>query len=76
MVRKEFIMAQENRQGTRAVFGSWLSTKKGITYTKYSHMPTAAKLDIQKEYAQRGKASVREPGQVNRTQEGTETAVS
>jgi hypothetical protein len=68
-------MAQENRQGTRAVFGSWLSTKKGMTYTKYSHMPTAAKLVIQKEYAGRGRENVREPGQSDRTQEGTAEAV-
>jgi hypothetical protein len=60
-------------QGTRAVLGSWLSTKKGMTYTKYSHLPTDQKLAIMKEYAGRG--SVREPGQVDRTQEGTPTTV-
>lgn len=63
-------------KGTRAVFGSWLSTKKAMTYTKYSTMPTAAKLAIQKEYGQRGKENVREPGQVHRAPEGTEIAVS
>lgn len=62
-------------QGTRAVMGSWLSTKKGMTYTKYSHLPTEQKLAIMKEYAGRGKGSVREPGQSNPTQEGTPTAV-
>ena len=68
-------MAQEKGQGTRAVFGSWLSTKKAMTYTKYSHMPTAAKLAIQKEYAGRGKENVREPGQSNTAQEGKEATV-
>jgi len=62
-------------KGTRAVMGSWLSTKKGMTYTKYSHLPTAQKLAIQKEYAGRGKDSVREPGQSNRIPEGTPTTV-
>lgn len=62
-------------QGTRAVMGSWLSTKKSMTYTKYSHLPTDQKLAIQKEYAGRGRGTVREPGQVDRTQEGTPTAV-
>jgi len=55
--------------------GSWLSTKKGMTYTKYSHLPTDQKLAIMKEYAGRGRESVREPGQVDRTPEGTPTAV-
>ena len=68
-------MSQEKGQGTRAVFGSWLSTKKGITYTKYSHMPTATKLAIQKEYAGRGRESVREPGQSDQAQEGKAEAV-
>lgn len=64
---------QENTKGrgSRSVFGSWLQTKKRMTYTKYSHLPTAEKVAIQKEYAGRGKESVREPGQVDRTQEGT-----
>lgn len=62
-------------QGTRAVLGSWLSTKKGLTYTKYSHLPTDQKLAIMKEYAGRGRGSVREPGQVDRTQEGASTTV-
>jgi hypothetical protein len=35
------------------MFGAWLSTRKGMTYTKYSHLATAAKLDIQAEYAKR-----------------------
>ena len=70
-------MAQDNKgQGTRAVFGSWLSTKKALTYTKYSHLPTAKKLEIQKEYAGRGRESVREPGQSNPAQEGETQAVS
>jgi hypothetical protein len=62
-------------KGTRAVMGSWLSTKKHMTYTKYSQLPTSEKLVIQKEYGGRGKGSVREPGQSNPTQEGTPAAV-
>lgn len=64
------------QQGTRAVLGSWLSTVKHMTYTKYSHLPTAQKLDIQKEYAQRGKKEVRVPGQSDQIQEGTAPAIS
>ena len=63
-------------KGTRAVMGSWLSTVKHMTYTKYSHLPTAQKLEIQKEYGQRGRKEVRVPGESNQAQEGTETAVS
>ena len=61
--------------GTKAVLGSWLSTKKGMTYTKYSHLPTDQKVAIQKEYAGRGRTSVREPGQSGTAQEGTSTTV-
>ncbi len=62
-------------KGTRAVMGSWLSVKKGMTYTKYSHLPTDQKLAIQKEYAGRGRTSVREPGQSSAAQEGTPATV-
>lgn len=62
-------------QGTRAVLGSSLSTKKGMTYTKYAHLPTDQKLAIMKEYAGRGRGSVREPGQSNQAQEGTAPTV-
>lgn len=62
-------------QGTRAQLGSWLSTKKGMTYTKYSHLPTAMKLDIQKEYGARGRKA-NESGQGSKAQEGTSEAVS
>jgi hypothetical protein len=62
-------------KGTRAVLGSWLQTKKRMTYTKYSNLPTAEKVAIQKEYQGRGKESVREPGQSNRTQEGTPATI-
>ena len=64
-----------SQQGTRAVMGSWLSTVKRMTYTKYSHLPTVEKLAIQKEYGTRGKKEVRVPGQSHPTQEGTETAI-
>jgi hypothetical protein len=64
------------QQGTRAVLGSWLSTVKRMTYTKYSHLPTAQKLEIMKEYNQRGKKEVRVPGQSDPTQEGTTPTVS
>jgi hypothetical protein len=64
-----------SQQGTRAVLGSWLSTKKHMTYTKYSHLPTAQKLEIQTEYKGRGRENVREPGQSNPTQEGTPATV-
>lgn len=68
---------QENTkgQGTRKVMASWLQMKKHMTYTKYSHLPTVEKVAIQKEYSGRGKESVREPGQSNRSQEGTEETV-
>jgi len=64
-----------NQQGTRAVLNSWLSAVKHMTYTKYSHLPTAEKLAIQKEYGTRGKKEVRVPGQSNLPQEGTATTV-
>lgn len=66
----------QTQQGTRAVFSSWLSTKKSMTYTKYCGLPTDKKLAIQKEYSGRGRESNREPGQSNSTQEGTAGAVS
>ena len=61
-------------QGTRTQLSSWLSMKKGMTYTKYSHLPTEKKLEIQKEYGQRGKKN--ESGQSSETQEGASPAVS
>lgn len=64
-----------SQQGTRAVMGSWLSTVKHMTYTKYSHLPTAEKLVIQKAYGTRGKKEVREPGQSNIPQEGTPATI-
>lgn len=60
--------------GTKAVLGSWLSTKKGMTYTKYSHLPTDQKVAIQKEYAGRG-GKVNEPGPSGVAQEGASTTV-
>jgi hypothetical protein len=63
-------------KGTRAVMGSWLSTVKHMTYTKYSHLPTTEKLAIQEEYGKRGRKEVRVPGQVNQAQEGEAPAVS
>ena len=62
-------------KGTRAVMGSWLLTKKRMTYTKYSHLPTAEKLAIQKEYTGRGRENVREPGQSSAAPEGTPATV-
>lgn len=62
-------MAQQSR-GTRAVFGSWLSQVKHMTYTKYSHLATPQKLEIQAAYKKRGKENVRVAGQSNQTQEG------
>ncbi len=63
-------------KGTRAVLCSWLQTAKGMTYTRYSKLPTTQKLDIQKEYGQRGRKEVRVAGQVNQAQEGEAPAVS
>lgn len=40
-------------QGTRKLFGQWLSAKKGMTYTKYTHLSPAEKEKIQKEYRER-----------------------
>lgn len=62
-------------KGSRSVFGSWLSSVKHLTYTKYSHLPTAEKLAIQKEYGTRGKESVRVPGQSRGTPEGAPAAI-
>jgi hypothetical protein len=80
-------MAQQQKsqqqQGTRAVLRSWLSTVKNMTYTKYSHMKPAEKLEIMKEYGARKvgsglkKVQVKnESGQSDRAQEGTEVSVS
>lgn len=63
-------------KGTRAVMGSWLSTVKHMTYTRYSRLPTVEKLAIQKEYGERGRKEVRVPGQSIKTQEGETPAVS
>jgi hypothetical protein len=68
-------MAQQSRQGTKAVLGSWLSQVKGMTYSKYSSLPTAQKLAIQEEYGKRGRKEVRVPGQSNPTQEGAPPTV-
>lgn len=49
-------------KGTRAVLISWLAHVKGMTYTKYSKLPTTQKLDIQQEYGKRGQKEVRVAG--------------
>lgn len=72
----------QQQQGTRAVFRSWLSTVKSMTYTKYAAMKVADKLVIYQEYGKRKgpglkKAQVKnESGQSDSTQEGTEVSVS
>jgi hypothetical protein len=73
----------QQQQGTRAVFRSWLSTVKSMTYTKYAAMKVADKLVIYKEYgARKGGAGLKkaqvknESGQSDSTQEGTEVSVS
>lgn len=62
--------------GTKGQLVSWLSTVKSMTYTKYSKLPTAKKLEIQKEYGERGRKEVRVPGQSNKAQEGETPAIS
>jgi hypothetical protein len=73
---------QQQTIGTRAVLRSWLSTVKNMTYTKYSHMKTAEKLSIMKEYGERKIGSgmkgmpKHESGQSDSAQEGVEVSVS
>jgi hypothetical protein len=74
----------QQQQGTRAVFRSWLSTVKSMTYTKYSRMNPAEKLVIYKEYGSRqgvaglkkAQGKVNESGQSDQAQEVTEVSVS
>ena len=61
-------MAEVKRAGTRGVFNSWLLTKKGMTYSKYSHLPTEKKAAIQKEYRGGGRSATNESGQGDSTQ--------
>jgi hypothetical protein len=79
-------MAQQQKSqqqlGTRAVFRSWLSTVKSMTYTKYASMKVADKLVIYQEYGKRKgpglkKGQVKnESGQSDSSQEGTEVSAS
>jgi hypothetical protein len=59
--------------GTKAQLGQWLSRTKSMTYTRYSHLPTAEKLAIQKEYSNKGVK--RESGQSSASQEGASATV-
>jgi hypothetical protein len=59
--------------GTKAQLGQWLSGTKSMTYTRYSHLPTAEKLAIQKEYSNKGVK--RESRQSSAAQEGESAAV-
>lgn len=68
-------MAEATRKGTRGVFNSWLLTKKGMTYSKYSGLPTEKKLAIQKEYHGKGRVTSNEPGQSHTEREGEATTV-
>lgn len=42
-----------SQTGTKALMGQWLMQHKKMTYSKYSQLPTAKKLEIQKEYGSR-----------------------
>lgn len=59
--------------GTKAVMGQWLLGKKNMTYTRYSHLTTAEKLAIQKEYSNKGVKH--EPRQSSAAQEGAPATV-
>lgn len=39
-----------SQMGTKTLFGQWLNSRKRMTYTQYTELPVAQKLEIQKEY--------------------------
>lgn len=61
------------RIGTKSDFGTWLSTEKHMTYTKYATLVPEVKRKIQEEYK---KGKHHGSGQSNLPQEGTQETVS
>jgi len=68
-------MSEVGKRGTRGVFNSWLTNKKGMTYSKYTQLPTDKKLAIQEEYGTKGKGKTNESGQSDPARKGETTAV-
>ncbi len=49
----------ENKNvGTKAVFRSWLESKKNMTYTEYTKLTPEKKSSVQKEYRGKDKKDV------------------
>jgi len=65
-----------SQMGTREHLRQWLQVMMGMTYTKYSHLPTASKLDIMKKYGSKGKGKKNESGQSDPAQEGASPTIS
>lgn len=53
-----FVIMEQSKIGTKAVFRSWLELNKHMTHTEYTKLSPEKKTAIQKEYSGRGKKKV------------------